>query len=143
LKTYKILSEKSLIIIMLHSVISRKTLDFIEHLTKHSWTIRPVATQPLTTRLMDSSPYDISSHRKLAAWTTCSMDNSPQDILPHGHSTPRTFHTRSFRPIIELNKNCTGKLVVHYFVNRFHQFTLLFCNTNVIFVSNLSEHQKF
>jgi hypothetical protein len=71
-------------------------------------------------------PRDILSHGQLASWTTCTRIFLALDYFPYGHFAPE--HFARWLIIGKLYNNKI--LVVHYFLNAFHLFTLLHCYTN-------------
>jgi hypothetical protein len=64
---------------------------------------------------MDNSP-----HGQLAPGTARPMDNSPHGQLAPSKLAPRTTRPMTTRPITNNNKF----LIVYYFINTFHWFTL-------------------
>jgi hypothetical protein len=114
-------------------------------------TARPIKTRPTTTRPTVNSP-----RRQLAPWITHPMDNSPlvqfapgttrpittrpittqprttrpTDNSPHGQLAPRTTRPTDNSPHDNLPRYLWQKVygvVLYYFINTFHWFTLHYC----------------
>jgi hypothetical protein len=100
--------------------------------------LAPRQLAPLTTRPMDNSPQgqlalgttrprDNSPHGQLAPWT---MDNSPHDNSLHGQLAPRTTRPMDNSPHDNSPQYLWQKIegvVLYYFINTFHGFTLHYC----------------